>query len=202
MSQAEARYPILVAPSPGLIGVQDTGERKGLADRSGADHLGATGSVQAPTLGSMTSARPEPTAEPHPFGPGPMATTYRFRCGGRHRHHRRIEIEGQQTLGHLDVALRQAFRLPLTDGTSSFELVNSPEGQVRVAALDLGVVDPYEGEGSAERTIADLRLEPGACLRYRCELLDRVEHEIALEAVEIPNPKVCYPRIVDGDPAR
>jgi len=130
-----------------------------------------------------------------------MGTAYRFKCGGRHRQHRRIEIEGHQTLGHLDVALRQAFRLPLTDGTSSFELVHGPQGQVHGTTLDLGVIDPYDGEGSSERTIADLRLEPGACLRYRCELLARVEHEIALEAVDLPNPKVCYPRVVDGNPA-
>jgi len=150
---------------------------------------------------SVACARTQPAVAPGPFGPGSTGTTYRFRCGGRHRQHRRIEIEGHQTLGHLDVALRQAFRLPLTDGMSSFELVHSPQEHTYGTKLDLGVIDPYDGEGSSECTIAELRLEPGACLRYRCELLAQVEHEIALEAVDLPNPKVCYPRVVDGNPA-
>ena len=62
----------------------------------------------------------------------------------------------------------------------------------------MGVVYPFFPSATAinDRTIAELRLEVGDRLLYVYDFGDWVEHVLELEAIEEPEPKVTYPRLL------
>ena len=115
---------------------------------------------------------------------------------------RRIEIRAEQSLSDLDRILRRAFNHDTWDHLGGFwKLVRRGKGN-RFREIDLGDVDPL-GEGTgADVQIAGLNLQTGDKLRYVYDFGDWIEHEITLEAIDIPLTDVEYPRITDQNKPR
>lgn len=124
---------------------------------------------------------------------------YRFKAALWHRPKlwRRIEIQGQQTLGELDGILRGAFEHDRFDHLGGFWKCVRRGQTKRFRDVDLGTVTPF-GEGSgAEAPLAGLGLEPGQQLKYVYDFGDWIEHKLTLEAIAEPEADAAYPRITD-----
>jgi hypothetical protein len=146
----------------------------------------------------LTSEGYELTTENEAYTDKPEPQVYRFRVSARDRPGllQYIEIEGQQTLGHLDFALRDAFGHDAMAHTGSFRHVVAGGGEL-TNTVYLGDVDPFEGGSAADRTVGDLRLEANARLQYSLGPIGRFEHSVELEAVVAQDPTAYYPRVVD-----
>jgi hypothetical protein len=129
---------------------------------------------------------------------------YRFKAALWHRKGlwRRIEIQGGQTLGQFDSALRDAFRHDQTDHLSGFwKLVRRGQSR-RFREVDLGDVNPFGGGEGAELKIGALGLKPGDQLKYVYDFGDWIEHRLTLEAIAAPEEDASYPRVVDRNKPR
>jgi hypothetical protein len=121
-----------------------------------------------------------------------MSRVYRFKVALKRRTGlwRSIEIEGRQTLGDFDCAIREAFGHDTWDHLSEFWLgrVWRSEG--------LGEIEPGgKGEGASKR-VEDLGLSEGGGLEYVYDFGDDVQHVITLERILEPEEGAEYPRVV------
>ena len=139
-----------------------------------------------------------------PFSAEQARRVYRFKAALAYRPGlwRRIELQGQHTLGDFDEELRHAFQHDTMDHMSGFwKLVRRGQSR-RFREVDLGNIDPF-GEGeAAELSIAGLDLEPGSQLKYVYDFGDWIEHRISLESISEPEAGVHYPRLVDQNKPR
>ncbi|MBN1247418.1 MAG: hypothetical protein JXC32_07150 [Anaerolineae bacterium] len=122
---------------------------------------------------------------------------YRFRASfaGNDTLWREIEILGGQTLGQLDVWLRDAFNHDPADRLSGFWLWKRRGRTNRYRQVELGTVDPLGGGDAADIKVAALGLEVNAQLRYVYDFGDWVEHTLTLQSISSPDEGVKYPRI-------
>jgi len=115
---------------------------------------------------------------------------------------RLIEIQGKQTLGDFDDILREAFKHDTSDHLSGFwKLVRRGKGN-RYREIDLGNINPFEGGGAEDLTIAGLGLQVGDKLKYVYDFGDWIEHEITLETVAPPQARTKYPLISEQSKPR
>jgi hypothetical protein len=135
----------------------------------------------------------EEAVEEKPFTARQGQQVYRFRVS-RGKKEFLLEVQGTNTLGDLDAAMREAFDLDTYDHLSEFTLV-TPRGKGKQPRRKpFGALDPL-GEYAAHTVrVAGLGLEPGAQLEYVYDLGDYIEHALALEAVGEPEAKAKYPR--------
>ena len=136
---------------------------------------------------------------------------YRFKVALAYRPNlwRKIEVQGKHSLADLDLALREAFDHDTLDHLGGFwKLV--PRGvlskpgaakrravrQTRYREVELGDVDPMGGGEGANTNIAGLGLSVGDQLKYVYDFGDWIEHFMTLEAIEMPQVRVKYPRKV------
>lgn len=110
-----------------------------------------------------------------------------------------VEIQGNQTMYDLDQILRVAFGHNTWDHLGGFWLL-VPRAGKRVREVEIGACAPdpnYDLDGSAmDVAVAGLGLSPGSRLKYVYDFGDWVQHELVLEAIEPPQARVRYPRIV------
>jgi len=137
-----------------------------------------------------------PVAQPRSQSQKLGQEVYRFRVSLKHRRDswRHVEIQAQQTLGHFDFILRDAFEHQPMEHLSSFRLLSPGAQEGPLQETDLGTIDPYAEDGTAARTIADLELELKARMRSIYDTW--IEHEIELEAVGPLDPRANYPRVL------
>ncbi len=115
---------------------------------------------------------------------------------------RLIEIQGKQTLEDFDTVLRGAFNHDTSDHLSGFwKSIRRGKGN-RYREIDLGSINPFEGGGAADLTVAGLGLQVGDKLKYVYDFGDWVEHEITLEMVEPPQAGTKYPLISEQNKPR
>jgi hypothetical protein len=114
---------------------------------------------------------------------------------------RRIEIQGDQTLGDLDSMLRNAFRHD-PDHMSGFWKRVRRGNTRRFREVNLGSLDPFGGGEAAEVVIAGLNLAPGDELKYVYDFGDWIEHRITLETIKEPDQTVTYPQVVEQNKPR
>jgi hypothetical protein len=136
------------------------------------------------------------------------AQVYRFRAALRHRLKlwRTIEIQGKQTLGDLDRAMRSAFNHDDWDHLGGFWklITRGGPGQTgkqkpgarrgREREVELGDVHPDGGGSGAKVKLAELELAVGDRVKYVYDFGDWIEHELTLEAISAPEKGVKYPR--------
>ncbi len=112
-----------------------------------------------------------------------------------------VEIQGNHTLFDLDQTLRAAFGHDTWDHLGGFWLL-VPRAGKRFREVEIGACAPdpnYDLDGSAmDVAVAGVGLSPGSRLKYVYDFGDWVEHELVLEAIEPPQTRVRYPRIVSG----
>ena len=124
----------------------------------------------------------------------------RFKVWYRHRKSRweRIEIREDQTFYELDAIIRQAFDHDPGDHLGGFWKWVRRDETKRFRKVSVGVVYPFFPDADAvnDRTLSELRLEVGDQLLYVYDFGDWVEHILELEAIEEPDPKVTYPRVL------
>jgi hypothetical protein len=167
-----------------------------LEGRLSGDALqGGRETVEVPTWEGVTQVEllipaENKDAEGHPA----LEKVFRIKAYLKHRKGlwRRIEIRGDQTLGDLDAALREAFGHDALDHLGGFWI---PRGHGK-RSLDLGHVDPDGGGPAADLYVAQLELEPGRKLRYVYDFGDWIEHHLLLEEVMEPEEGAEYPREV------
>jgi tetratricopeptide (TPR) repeat protein len=135
----------------------------------------------------------EEAVEEKPFTARQGKQVYRFRVS-RGKKEFLLEVQGTNTLGDLDAAMREAFDLDTFDHLSEFTLV-TPRGKGKRPRLKpFGALDP-PGEYAAHTVrVAGLGLEPGAQLEYVYDFGDNIEHALVLEDVGEPEAKAKYPR--------
>lgn len=140
------------------------------------------------------SAAP-PVAE---FPPAQGRQVYRFKAALSYRPGlwRTIEIQGEQTLGELDMILRDAFEHDTFDHLGGFWKRVRRGQSKRFREIDLGSVNPLGGGDGAGIQIAGLELEPGQQLKYVYDFGDWVEHRLTLEAISEPESQSKYPQVV------
>lgn len=111
-----------------------------------------------------------------------------------------VEIQGNQTLYDLDQILRIAFGHDIWDHLGGFWLL-VPRANNRFREVEIGACAPdpnFELEGSAvDVAVAGVGLQVGTRLKYVYNFGDWIEHELVVEAIEPPQPRVHYPRIVE-----
>ncbi len=124
----------------------------------------------------------------------------RFKVWYRRRRSRweRVEIREDQTFYELDAIIRLAFNHDPGDHLGGFWKWIRRDETKRFREVPVGVVYPFFPDATAinDRTIAELRLEVGDQLLYVYDFGDWVEHILELEAIEEPEPKVTYPRVL------
>ena len=138
------------------------------------------------------------------FTPDQGNQVYSFKAALKYRKGlwRLIEIQGKQTLADFDGILRRAFKHDTSDHLSGFwKLIRRGKGN-RYREIDLGNINPFQGGGAADLTIAGLGLQVGDKLRYVYDFGDWVEHEITLEEVESPQAGTKYPLISEQNKPR
>jgi hypothetical protein len=108
---------------------------------------------------------------------------------------RRIEIEGDQTLGDLDSIMREAFNHD-DDHLSEFfsGAVWKSEG--------FGEIDPDGNGPGAKKKIDELGLEEGGTLEYVYDFGDDIRHVIKLEKIVGPVDGAKYPCITSKNKTR
>jgi hypothetical protein len=146
-------------------------------------------------------------ARPIPGGQGQQLYRFNAALAYRPKIWRTIELQGRHSLADLDLALRRAFNHDVFDHLGGFwKLV--PRGaqakpgaakrkatrQPRYREVELGDVEPMGGGEGADLRIAALELAVGDRLKYVYDFGDWIEHLLTLEAVEIPQADVKYPR--------
>jgi hypothetical protein len=139
----------------------------------------------------------KPSAMEQKFTSEQGRQVYNFKAALKYRKGiwRSIEIQGKQTLEDFDDILREAFKHDPTDHLSGFwKLIRRGKGN-RFREIDLGNINPFEGGGAEDLTIAGLGLQVGNKLKYVYDFGDWVEHEITLETVESPQAGTKYPLI-------
>jgi hypothetical protein len=113
---------------------------------------------------------------------------------------RKIEIQGKQTLGDLDEALRSAFNHDPYDHLGGFwKLIpRGTEKSRRYREVDLGEIYPFHQGGEAAKTgIAAVSLGVGEKIKYVYDFGDWVEHILTLESIEGSQQGIKYPREVE-----
>ncbi len=124
----------------------------------------------------------------------------RFKVWYRHKKSRweRIEVRADQTFDKLDYMIRRAFGHDTSDHLSGFWKWVRRDETKRFREIPVGVVYPFYPSATAinDRIISELRLEVGDRLLYVYDFGDWVEHVLELEAIEEPEPKVTYPRVL------
>ncbi len=135
----------------------------------------------------------EEAVEEKPFTAKQGKQVYRFRAS-RGKKEFLLEVQGVNTLGELDAAMREAFDLDTFDHLSEFTLV-TPRGKGKQPRRKpFGALDPL-GEYAAHAVrVAGLGLESGAQLEYVYDFGDNIEHALELEAIREPEAKAKYPR--------
>jgi hypothetical protein len=139
--------------------------------------------------------------EGKPFTREQGAQVYRF--SARLKYGKRepviVEIQGHHTLYDLDQILREAFGHDTWDHLGGFWLL-VPRAGKRVREVEIGACAPdpnFDLDSSAmDVAVAGLGLSPGNRMKYVYDFGDWVEHELVLEAIEPPQSRVRYPRIV------
>lgn len=141
---------------------------------------------------------------------------YRFKAALAYRPNiwRELEVQGKQTLADLDLALREAFNHDVFDHLGGFwKLI--PRGaqakplatkrgaakrgaarKARYREVELGDVEPMGGGEAARIKIAGMGLAERDRLKYVYDFGDWIEHHLTLEAIEMPQAGVKYPREV------
>ncbi len=126
----------------------------------------------------------------------------RFKVWYRHQKSlwKRIEIRADQTFYRLDRIIRRAFGYDPTDHLGGFWKRVRRNETNRFRKIPVGVVYPFslspEPTDINDRTLSELRLEVGDRLLYVYDFGDWLEHVLELEAIEEPEPKVTYPRVL------
>ena len=117
---------------------------------------------------------------------------YRFKIALKQRRRlwRRIEIRGDQTLGDLDRAIREAFKHELWDHLSMFY-----RGRVW-RSEGLGEINPFEVGGGAKKRIDGLGLLEGDKMEYVYDFGDDIQHIVTLERIMELDENSDYPRVV------
>jgi hypothetical protein len=129
---------------------------------------------------------------------------YRFKASLWHHKSlwRRIEIQGGQTLAEFDRILRSAFEHDTWDHLSGFwKLVRRGQSR-RFREVDLGSINPFEGDEAGGIQVANLELKPGEALKYVYDFGDWIKHRIELEAISDPERDATYPCIVGQNKPR
>jgi len=130
----------------------------------------------------------EEAIEENPFTARQGKEVYRFRAG-RGQKHFMVEVQGNNTLGELDAALREVFDLDPMDHLSEFSLVTGKRGRE-----PFGPLDPMGEYPACRVRLAGLGLEVGAQLEYVYDFGDYIKHALTLEAIEEPEAGTRYPR--------
>ncbi len=141
--------------------------------------------------------------EEKPFSKAQGEQVYQFKAALKYRKGlwRRIEIQGKQTLGHLDRQLKDAFKHDWDHMSGFWKLVRRGQGR-RFREIELGHIDPF-GEGeAADVTIAGLDLSVDQSLKYVYDFGDWIEHQITLEKIGDPETRIEYPRITEQNKPR
>jgi hypothetical protein len=140
--------------------------------------------------------RPEPSLQKYTREQAEQVYSFKAQLKYNARIWRRIEIQGGQTLGDLDVSLRHAFDYDTFDHLSGFwKLVARHGGQrTRYREVGLGNINPFEGGEASDIQIAALGLQVGDRLKYVYDFGDWVEHTLTLESIDAPQKTVKYPR--------
>jgi len=109
---------------------------------------------------------------------------------------REIEIQGKQNLWDLDRVLRIAFQHDTFDHLSGFwqKVVRSGGPRKRYREVDLGTVNPFEYDDSADTTVASLKLNVGDQLKYVYDFGDWIEHQLEVKSIGDPENGIKYPR--------
>lgn len=117
---------------------------------------------------------------------------YRFKVALKYRRGlwRIIEVEGGQTLGDFDRAIREAFNHDTWDHLSEFYLGRVWRSQ------GLGEIEPGGGGEGALKRIEDLGLLEEDGLEYVYDFGDDIQHVITLEKIMEPEEGAEYPRVV------
>lgn len=115
--------------------------------------------------------------------------TFKVAFAFRRGYWRRLEIRGDQTLGDLDGAIREAFGHDTFDHLSEF----FPRGTWREG---FGEIYPGGGGSGARVKIDELGLSEGGELRYIYDFGDEVRHILTLETIRGASDDVKYPRVV------
>jgi hypothetical protein len=138
----------------------------------------------------------EEAIEEKPFTARQGKQVYRFRA---HRGKKGflIELQGSNTLGELDAAMREVFDLDPMDHLSEFSLVSGKR-----TSQPFGPLDPMGEYPACHVRLAGLGLEAGAQLEYVYDFGDNIKHTLALEAIEEPQAKTRYPRYKPSGSAR
>jgi hypothetical protein len=132
---------------------------------------------------------------------------YRFKAHlvGRPKIWREIEIQGQETLADLDLALRGAFHHDEYDHMGGFwKLIpraaqaktmskRSSGRAARTREVEIGDVEPMGGGDGARIKVAELGLAVGEQIKYVYDFGDWIEHQLTLQAIEAPQSSVKYP---------
>jgi len=128
---------------------------------------------------------------------------YLFKAASKYRPSlwRRIEIQGKHTLADFHKILRNAFSHDMDHMGGFWRLIPRGHGH-RFREIRLGDVDPFGDGTGADIRIAELGLAEGDKLKYVYDFGDYIEHEITLEAINVPLNDVRYPRILEQNKPR
>lgn len=164
-------------------------------------HYAESHTLRDDLIGKMLKEETRPKSKPEKKVAKAMhKEIYRFRAAFKYRPStwRDIEIRGDQTMGDLDRELRTAFNHDTFDHLSGFwKLIARGTGkQKRYREVDIGDINPFEGGGAADVTVASLGLQIEDRLKYVYDFGDWVEHTLTLSAIGDPQPGIQYPREV------
>ncbi len=157
----------------------------------------------------MGSNRKLPKAAAAPVSTEQRQMVYRFKAQlvGRRKIWREIEIQGMQTLADLNAALQEAFNhdedhmggfwrlIPRASQAKTMSKRSSGRA-TRMREVAIGDVDPMGGGDGATIMVAELGLAAGDQLKYVYDFGDWIEHQLSLQAIEVPQSDVKYPRQV------
>jgi hypothetical protein len=144
--------------------------------------------------GDPLGAQSQP--QPHRQIAGRQVYRFRVRLKDQPESCRFIEILPEQTLGHLDFALRDAFEYHPIAHATSYQLLSAGANGQAENERGLGYIDPYAEDGLVERKISELRLVPRSRLAFVYDLRRWIEHELELEAIQPADPMAIYPKVM------